>query len=86
MTKIPFKRWRKKMFETDEVKFTIKGKEYSIKIPQACQPETKFGLQGQGLYQMNTNHRGDLIAIINIKTPVLTEQQLSILRNIRSTY
>jgi DnaJ-class molecular chaperone len=35
---------------------------------------------------MNTNHRGDLIVIIDIKTPSLTEQQLSILRNIRSTY
>jgi curved DNA-binding protein len=74
------------MLGCEKVITGIDGKEYSIKIPQACQPGTKFGLQGQGLYQMNTNHRGDLIAIVNIKTPNLTEQQLSILRNIRSTY
>jgi curved DNA-binding protein len=74
------------MLGCDKVIVGIDGKEYSVKIPQACQPETKFGLQGQGLYQMNTNHRGDLIAVINVKTPNLTEQQLNILRNIRSTY
>ena len=74
------------MLGCDKIIAGIDGKEYSIKIPQACQQGTKFGLQGQGLYQMNTNHRGDLIAVVNIKTPNLTEQQLSILRNIRSTY
>jgi DnaJ-class molecular chaperone len=74
------------MLGCDKIITGIDGKEYSIKIPQACQQGTKFGLQGQGLYQMNTNHRGDLIVVIDIKTPSLTEQQLSILRNIRSTY
>ena len=74
------------MLGCDKIIAGIDGREYSIKIPQACQQGTKFGLQGQGLYQMNTNHRGDLIVIIDIKTPSLTEQQLSILRNIRSTY
>jgi DnaJ-class molecular chaperone len=74
------------MLGCDKAIAGIDGKEYSIKIPQACQPGAKFGLQGQGLYQMNTNHRGDLIAVVNVKTPNLTEQQLNILRNIRSTY
>ena len=74
------------MLGCDKIITGIDGREYNIKIPQACQQGIKFGLQGQGLYQMNTNHRGDLIAIVNIKTPNLTEQQLNILRNIRSTY
>lgn len=74
------------MLGCDKVITGIDGKEYVIKIPQACQNATKFGLQGQGLYQMNTSHRGDLIVNINIKTPRLTEQQLTILKNIRSTY
>ena len=74
------------MLGCDKIIAGIDGREYNIKIPPACQQGTKFGLQGQGLYQMNTNHRGDLIAIVNIKTPNLTEQQLNILRNIRSTY
>ena len=60
----------------------IDGKEFNIKIPQACQFGTKFGLQGQGLYQMNANVRGDLIVNIIVTTPNLTEQQLNILRNI----
>lgn len=72
------------MLGCDKIIQGIDGKEYSIKIPQACQQGTKFGLQGQGLYQMNTNHRGDLIAVINIKTPILTEVQLNILRNIKT--
>jgi len=74
------------MLGCDKIIAGIDGREYNIKLPQACQQGTKFGLQGQGLFQMNTNHRGDLIAIVNIKTPNLTEQQLNILRNIRSTY
>jgi curved DNA-binding protein len=74
------------MLGCDKIIAGIDGREYNIKIPPACQQGTKFGLQGQGLYQMNTNHRGDLIVVIDIKTPSLTEQQLSILRNIRSTY
>ena len=63
----------------------VDGKEYNIKIPQACQFGSKFGLQGQGLYQMNTMHRGDLIVNVIVKTPTLTEAQLSILRTIKSS-
>ena len=74
------------MLGCDKLITGIDGREYSIKIPQACQQGTKFGLQGQGLYQMNSNHRGDLIVNINIIIPTLTEQQLNILKNIRSTY
>jgi molecular chaperone DnaJ len=62
----------------------IDGREYMIKIPQGCQYNTKFGLQGQGLYQMNSNHRGDLIVNVIVKTPSLDEQQLNILRNIKT--
>ena len=67
----------------DKIVQGIDGKEYNIKIPQACQYSAKFGLQGQGLYQMNSNVRGDLIVNVIIKTPTLTEDQLTTLRNIR---
>ena len=72
------------MLGCDKIIAGIDGREFSVKIPQACQQATKFGLQGQGLYQMNTNHRGDLIAVVNIKTPNLNEEQLNILRNIKT--
>jgi curved DNA-binding protein len=66
----------------DKIIKGIDDREFNIKIPQACQHGTKFGLQGHGLYQMNTNVRGDLIVNVAIKTPTLTEQQLNILRNL----
>lgn len=69
---------------SEEIVQGIDGREYSIKIPQGCQYGTKFGLQGQGLYQMNSNVRGDLIVNVVVKTPVLNEQQLNILRNIKT--
>ena len=31
---------------------------------------------------MNSTVRGDLIVVVNIKTPILTDEQLNILRNI----
>jgi curved DNA-binding protein len=70
------------MIGCDKIIQGIDGREYNIKIPKACQFGTKFGLQGQGLYQMNTDARGDLIVNVTIVTPTLTEEQLNILRNI----
>ena len=58
---------------------------FLIKIPAGCQYDSKFGLQGQGLYRMNTQLRGDLVVNVVIKTPVLSEEQLNILRNINIT-
>jgi DnaJ-class molecular chaperone len=73
------------MLGADKIVQGIDGREYMIKIPQACQYGMKFGLQGQGLYQMNSNIRGDLIVTVTIKTPMLSDSELNILRNIRST-
>lgn len=66
----------------DKIIQGIDGREFNIKIPKACQFGTNFGLQGQGLYQMNTNVRGDLIVNVTIKTLSLTDEQLNILRNL----
>ena len=71
------------MTGTDKIVQGIDNREYSIKIPQSCQFGQKFGLQGQGLFQMNSNHRGDLIVNLVIKTPTLTADQLNILRNLK---
>lgn len=60
----------------------IDGKRFIIKIPQACQFGQKFGISGQGLYQMNANHRGDLIVDVFIKIPLLNNEELNILRNL----
>jgi DnaJ-class molecular chaperone len=72
------------MLGTEKTIQTIDGKEFSIKIPQACQYGQKFSLSGQGLYQMNTTHRGNLIVNVIIKTPLLSDLELTVLRNIRT--
>lgn len=64
---------------------SIDGKVFSIKIPQGCQHGTKFGLQGQGLYYMNSMHRGDLIVNVVVNIPTLTEAQLAVLKTVKAT-
>jgi DnaJ-class molecular chaperone len=63
----------------------IDGRVFAIRIPQGCQYGTRLGLQGQGLYQLNGHNRGDLIVDIKIKTPVLNEKQLELLRQLQTT-
>jgi len=69
----------------DKIIQGIDGKEFSIKIPKGCQYATKFGLQGQGLYQMNTLYRGDLIVNVIIKTSILPDDKLNILKTLLNT-
>lgn len=72
------------MLGLDQVVQAIDGREFSIKIPKGCQHGSGFGLQGQGLYHMNTNVRGDMIVNVSVKTPTLTEAQLNVLKTIRT--
>lgn len=72
------------MTGTETIIQSIDGKEFALKIPAGCQHDMKFGLQGQGLYQMNTNVRGDLVVVINLVVPVLNEEQLNVLKTIKS--
>ena len=74
------------MLGTEKIVRGIDGKEFSVKIPPACQHDNKFALQGQGLYQLNNNQRGDLIVVINLFVPALSAEQLNILRTVKNTY
>jgi DnaJ-class molecular chaperone len=69
----------------DKVVQGIDDREFSVKIPPGCQYGTKFGLQGQGVYHMNSPQRGDLIAEVIIVTPTVPEELLTMLRNIRNS-
>lgn len=60
----------------------IDDRTFLIKIPPGCQYGSKYGLKGQGLFRMNSTQRGDLIVNVVIKTPMLSEDQLNILRNL----
>jgi curved DNA-binding protein len=58
------------------------GRVFMVKIPSGCQPNAKFGLQGQGLYQMHSEYRGDLIVDVAVETLVPTEEQIAQLKSI----
>lgn len=60
----------------------IDDKTYLIKIPTGCQYGTKFGLNGQGLCNLNSPTRGDLIVNITINTLTLTPEQESHVRQL----
>lgn len=62
----------------------LDGKDFLVKIPQGCQNGSKFGLHHQGLYHMQSGARGDLIVNVSIKTPMLNEEQITILRNLKT--
>jgi DnaJ-class molecular chaperone len=62
----------------------LDGKDFLVKIPPGCQNDSKFGLHHQGLYHMQSGARGDLIVNVSIKTPVLTEEQITILRTLKT--
>lgn len=64
----------------------IDDRNFKIKIPQATQPGTKFRLEAQGLYGMNSNHRGDLIVEVVIHTPKLTPEQLNQLVKMKDSF
>jgi DnaJ-class molecular chaperone len=72
------------MLGTEAIVRGLDGREFAVKIPQGCQHDMKFGLQGQGLYQMNTSVRGDLVVVVEIVIPMLNEDQLTALRNIKT--
>ena len=69
----------------EKIVYGIDNKSFSLKIPSACQFGTKFGLQGQGLYQMNSNIRGDMVVEVIIKTPTVPSELLNILKNVRDS-
>jgi curved DNA-binding protein len=61
----------------------LDGREFELTVPAGTQPNTRFRIHNQGLYQMNTELRGHLYAEVVITVPQdLSEQQLEIIRNL----
>jgi DnaJ-class molecular chaperone len=61
----------------------IDSKTFLLTIPSGTQPGTKFRLPQQGLYQLNSNQRGDLYVEIDISVPQnLTPDQLKIIQSL----
>lgn len=62
---------------------TIDDRKFVLKVPQGTQPNTKFRISGQGLYQLNSEVRGDLYAEMLITIPTnLPSETLDIIKSI----
>jgi len=61
----------------------LDGKVFSIAVPAGTQPGLKFRLPKQGLYQINSDHRGDLYVELALSVPQdLTPDQLELVRSL----
>lgn len=60
----------------------VDGRVFLVKIPPGCQHGAKFGLQGQGLYYMNSQHRGDMVVNVNVEILTPTPEQVEKLKAI----
>ena len=67
-----------------EVKFNgLDNKTFELTVPPGTQPGTKFRISQQGLYQLNSEVRGDLYIEIAVEVPQnLNQEQLEIVRKL----
>jgi curved DNA-binding protein len=64
----------------------LDGKTFQVTIPSGAQPNMGFRIREQGLWQMNSLTRGNLIVKINITVPGnLTADQIALVNQIRNT-
>lgn len=62
---------------------TLDHRTFSLSVPPATQPGTKFKIGGQGLYAMNQSNRGNLYLVANITVPTdLTKVQLELIQQL----
>jgi curved DNA-binding protein len=61
----------------------LDGKKFAVTIPPGTQHGTRFRIPQQGLYILNSDHRGDLYIEINITIPQdLTAEQLETIKTL----
>jgi len=64
----------------------IDNRVFLLTLPPGTQHGTKFRIQGQGLYELNNPHRGNLIVEVKLTVPKnLTESQIELVRQIQSS-
>ena len=59
----------------------LNGSEFIIRIPEGTQPGIKFRIPGQGLFQLNSIHRGNLYAEVVLVTPIVTPESAETIRS-----
>jgi len=61
----------------------LDGKMFDVKIPAGTQPGTHMAMSQQGLYDLNTQRRGDLILEVSIEIPKrVSSEQLERLKSL----
>jgi DnaJ-class molecular chaperone len=64
----------------------IDGKQFELTVPPGAQPNTKFRISQQGLYQMNSHVRGDLYVELAITVPRdLMDWQMDLVKQINTS-
>lgn len=56
--------------------FHLDNKQFEVKVPKNTAPDSRLKLQGKGMPNPQTGRQGDLIVIVHVTTPNLTEEQL----------
>jgi len=62
----------------------LDNKTYSVKIPETCQYHSKLKIPGKGLPGFQNDIQGNLIVLVEITTPKLTETQKTLLKQVIS--
>ena len=61
----------------------LDSRQFELTLPKGTQPGTKFRIPGQGLYQLNSEIRGDLYVEVEVTVPQnLSDQQLEIVKSL----
>ena len=70
-----------------EIEITgIDGSDFKVSVPPGIQPGSVMRLAGQGLWQYNSSHRGNLLVKISITIPQnLSSNQLDLVKQIQNS-
>jgi DnaJ-class molecular chaperone len=64
----------------------IDGRKFELSVAAGTQPNTKYRIPQQGLYHMNSHHRGDLYVEVAVSVPKdLPEDVLEAIRSLVNT-
>ena len=69
-----------------EVRITqLDNKQLDIKIPKLTNPGSELRLQGKGMPNPNNGRAGNLIVVVEVVSPVLTDEQISRIKDIKDS-
>ena len=55
---------------------TLDGRNIKVNIPKGTNPGQRFSIQGYGIPDINTGHRGSIYVIVDVETPTITNENV----------